>query len=142
LCLVEEDAGGDGGVEAFDFGGVRYEDGFVGAVEEGSRDSVSFAAYEDGGGEGEVDLLHGTALVGAGDGEADAVSGDGIQSFGGGEFDDREAEDRSGGGTSDFGIGCGDSAFGGEYAAGSEGFGTAEDGAEVTGVLKSGTAED
>jgi hypothetical protein len=32
LGLVEEDAGGDGGVEAFDFGGVGDEDGNVGGV--------------------------------------------------------------------------------------------------------------
>ena len=86
--------------------------------------------------------MHGASFVAGGDGEVDAVFGEGGESLGGGEFDDRKAEERSGRGAGDLGIGGGDRAFGGEDAGGSEGFGTAEDGAEVAGVLQSGAAED
>ena len=142
LGLVEEDAGGDGGVEAFDAGRVGDEDGFVGGVEEGAGDSLALAANEDGGGEAEVDLLNGAAFVAGGDGEADAVLVKGGEGLGGGEFDAGEAEDRSGRGAGDLGIGGGDGSLKGQQAAGSEGFGGAEDGAEVAGVLEPGTAED
>src|ERR1019366_8593982 len=96
LGLVEQDAGGDGGVEAFHFGGVGDEDGLVGGVKQGARDSVAFAADEDGGGQRQVDFVHGAALVAAGDSEADAVGGEGVKGVGSREFDAGQAEDRSG----------------------------------------------
>ena len=89
---------------------------------------------------GEVDFMHGEALVRAGDDEAGAVFFESCQGFCGGQFDDGEAEDRSGRGSGDLGIGGRDGAFGGEHAAGSKGFGAAEDGAEVSGVLEAGAA--
>ena len=58
--------------------------------------------------------------------------------FGGGNVSRRQAEDGSGRAAQGFPVVGADGAFGEEDSGGAEGFGGAEDGAEVAGVLKAG----
>jgi len=136
--FVEEDAGGDGGVEAFDGAGAGDGDGAIGHGGERFGNAVAFIADEESDWAGEIDELDGfgSGCRGGEDAQAGfAQAGNGVDGAGG---EDREAEDAAGGGADGFGVPGADGAGEGEDAGGSKGFSGAENGAEVPGVLNSG----
>lgn len=149
--FVEEDAGGDGGVEAFYRAGHGDGDSRGCAVEHLRGEAAAFVADEERDGLGEVPGGAGNRFVGGGgsrccrgDGgeDGDVAFGEGGEGLGGFFLDNRDAEGRSGGSAEGFGVPHVDGAGEGDDAAGPEGFRRADQGAEVAGILQSGGNQD
>ena len=126
-CFVEEDGGGDGGVEAFDAGGSVLGswdgDAGVGEGEEFGGEAGAFVADHEGAGLGEVGLGDGEGWsvggIGHGGVEVNAVGFEGCD-LGRRGGDDGEAEDGAGGGSDGFLVPRADGAGGGEDGGGAE----------------------
>jgi uncharacterized SAM-binding protein YcdF (DUF218 family) len=138
--LIEQDTRGEGGVEGFDVAGGDADGLGVGLMI--GRDAAAFVADEDGGGEverGRGDRLRGAWVSGE---EGDGVALDGgeeLLPITGGEGD---AEQGTGGGAEGFGVPWAGRTFEEDDACGAEGFGGADDGAGVAGVLEAVEGEE
>ncbi len=133
--FVEEDAGGDGGVEAFDGTGGGYGDGGVAAGSQVLGDTVAFVANEEGNGAGEMGGLSGLGTVDCCGEDAKASGAEAVKTFVGGGVDEWETEYTSGGGAESLCVPGADGSGEGDDAGCAKGLGGAEDGAEVAGVL-------
>ena len=136
--FVEEDAGGYGGVEAFDGAGGGDGDARGAAGSERCRDAGAFRADDEGGGLAERVFMERRGLVRHGGYGLDARGGEAGEAFVFGDVNEGQAEDAAGGGAHGFGVPGADGAVEGDDSGGTEGFGGAEDGAEVAGVLEAG----
>jgi hypothetical protein len=134
--FVEEGGAGDGGVEGFY--GAGDADAVVSQGEGLGGEAGAFVADEDGGVGGEGGGQEGDRVIGVGVGgvEDSSLLLELGSDLGEGCSGDGEAEDGAGGGANDFGVPGVDGVGGEEELVSTEGFGGADEGAEVAGVLE------
>lgn len=149
LGFVEDDGGGDGGVEGFDGAGHRNGEGGVGGASNFGRKAGAFVADEEGEGGAEVGSAGGRRGGGGGGGfggggdEGEASGAELSEGDGGREAaQEGDTEGGSGGGTHGFGGPGIGGAFGGDHPGGAEGFGGANGGADVARILNAEEGDD
>ena len=149
--FIEQNAGGDGGVEALYRAGHGDSDSRCRAVEHFCGEAAAFVPDEErdwtaevvgGTGDGFVSGAAARCCRSYGSEDGDMAFGEGGEGLCGFLLHDRNAEGRSGGGAQGFGVPDVDGAGKGDDAAGSKGFRRADQGAEVAGILQSGGDED
>src|SRR5579862_1314599 len=144
LGFVEDDGGGDGGVEGFDGAGHGNGESGVGGALNFGGEAGAFVADEEGEGGAEVG--------GVGGGRGGFGGGGDEREAGGAELgesnrwreaaEEREAEGGASGGAHGFGGPGVGGAFGGDHAGGAEGLSGADGCADVAGVLDAEQGDD
>ena len=136
--FIEQYAGGDGGVEAFDGAWAGNSDGAIGQSRNFLGHAVALIADEEGGGVSEADAIGGRSGSCRGDEGFDSS----CAQVGEGAFrgcgDDRHAEDAAGRGADGFGVPGADGSGQANDAVGAEGFSGTQDRSKVAGILEAG----
>lgn len=140
--FIQQDTSGDGGVERFNLTRRRDGDANISAAKDGWRDSAAFIAHNDRARRGKIALRERLALGGDGGEGMNAARGELVEEmvFVGG--DAGQAKDGTGGCAKGLLIVRAYSAGQDDVSGCAEGFGRADERAEVAGVLKAGGNKD
>jgi hypothetical protein len=136
--FIEENAGGDGGVEALNRAGAGDGDGGIGLGGEIRREAATFVADEQGRGAGEIGERGGLRVARRGGEDLYARGAETTETISGSGGEHGNAEDAAGRGADGLGVPGTDGAGEDEDAGDAEGFSGAKNGAEIAGVLEAG----
>jgi hypothetical protein len=139
--FIEQQAAGYGGVEAFDVAGHGDRDAMRGGSDEAIAEAGAFVADEECAWASEWCCAYRNARARDGGNGRDVVLREQVESFCFGCVDGGNAEGGAGGSAECFGVPGAGGAWEQENAGGGEGFGRAQEGADVAGVLETGEDE-